>query len=571
MKKFYSFLFAAVALVGFAACNQDFTENVAPENGEMVSFKATIADETRVGLDGLNNTVWVAGDKVMVDEYEFICQSDLETFVCTQPGCSELLSEEYGPVTAVYAGQFNESNEGIVDSKKGSAGAVLEATGSLEEGLSFEIKSAFLKFTTTSEKVSLKIADGSDAIFSHSPILVDDLKLENGFYYVAIEPGTATLYYEVNDVEVKRIENKTFEAGKIYNLGALEPAAEPEMTTVYLVPGAWAGDNAHFAVFYWVGANNTDTLMTKHATKDGVYEVKVAANADGLLFKRLDPSTHQMWNQTVDLTLPTEADKNYFYFETWDNGDGKSTGRWDVDPFAPETPDQASNWCVTGAFCSWSDAGTMVTTTVKNLFVAKNIDLAAYSEFKIKLKGTWDGSIGAGEINYINKNSKVVGYVGSSTNFSAVEAGKYDVYFDALTNNVYLMVAGTDYSTAATQDKNGPMPDMSGVTWGLCGAHNSWGGDDPLVWDGTIGMYVAKSVKLTGDFKVRANKDWGTNFGSGGTITVNKAAATKVSNNGGNCKVTSGTYDVYFWYDKTNLKADGKIWVKTPGSAAPSL
>jgi hypothetical protein len=562
MKKFYSFLFAAVALVGFAACNQDFTENVAPENGEMVSFKATIADETRVGLDGLNNTVWVAGDKVMVDGYEFICQSDLETFVCTQPGCSKLLSEDYGEVTAVYAGRFDASNEGVVDSTKGSAGAVLEATGSLEEGLSFEIKSAFLKFTTTSTKATL-MCEGD--IFSHSPIRVDDLTPENGVYYVAIEPGTATLYYEVNGVMAKRIENKTFEAGKIYNLGALEPVAEPEMTTVYLVPGAWAGDNALFAVFYWVGANNTDTLMTKHATKDGVYEVKVAANADGLLFKRLDPSTHQMWNQTVDLTLPTEADKNYFYFETWgtDATGGKSTGRWDVDPFAPETPNQASNWCVTGAFCSWSDAGTMVTTTVKNLFVAKNIDLAAYSEFKIKLKGTWDGSIGAGAINYINKNSKVVGYVGSSTNFSAVEAGKYDVYFDALTNNVYLMVAGTDYSTAATQDKNGPMPDMSGVTWGLCGAHNSWGGDDPLVWDGTIGMYVAKSVKLTGEFKVRANNSWGEDYGCGGTITVNATAGKAMSRGGGNCKVASGTYDVYF-----DL-ATKKIWVKTPGSAAP--
>lgn len=229
MKKFYSFLFAAVALVGFAACNQDFTENVAPENGEMVSFKATIADETRVGLDGLK-TVWKAGDIVMVDSYEFICQNDLVTFRCTQPGCSVLLSEDYGEVTAVYAGRFDESNIGVVDSTKGSAGALLEATGSLRQGsLSFKIKSAFLKFTTTSEKVYL-MSEGAP-IFSHSPIPVDDLTPEDGVYYVAIEPGTATLYYEVDGVEAKRIENKTFEAGKVYNLGALEP-----VYNVYVLP-----------------------------------------------------------------------------------------------------------------------------------------------------------------------------------------------------------------------------------------------------------------------------------------------------------------------------------------------
>jgi 3'-phosphoadenosine 5'-phosphosulfate (PAPS) 3'-phosphatase len=36
-----------------------------------------------------------------------------------------------------------------------------------------------------------------------------------------------------------------------------------------------------------------------------------------------------------------------------------------------------------------------------------------------------------------------------------------------------------------------------------------------------------------------------------------------MSRGGGNCKVASGTYDVYFDF------ASKKIWVRTPGSAVP--
>ena len=228
MKKFYSFLLAAVALVGFAACNQDFTADIAPESGEMVSFKATIADETRVGLDGLQ-TVWVAGDEVKVDGYTFICQSDLQTFVCNEVGCSELV-EEGRTVEAVYAGKFDLSGEGVIDSTKGTAGAVLKAEGSLTEGtLSFQIKSAFLKFTTSSNVV-LNTANG-DELFSDLPLSVNELTADkDGVYYVAINPVSATLSYSINGIEYKKI-TKTFAAGKIYNLGALEP-----VYNVYVLP-----------------------------------------------------------------------------------------------------------------------------------------------------------------------------------------------------------------------------------------------------------------------------------------------------------------------------------------------
>jgi hypothetical protein len=129
-----------------------------------------------------------------------------------------------------------------------------------------------------------------------------------------------------------------------------------------------------------------------------------------------------------------------------------------------------------------------------------------------------------------------------------------------------MVTEGADYTTVAQQTKEGSGPDTSNYSWGLCGAHNNWGNNDTkLVYDGTIGFHVAKNAKLTGEFKVRADNAWTVNYG-GKTITVDSTSGmVLISNSGGNCKLSkTGTFDVY-WDAKTH-----KIWVKTPGSAAPT-
>lgn len=438
MKKFYSFLLAAVALVGFAACNQDFTADITPESGEMVSFKATIADETRVGLDGLQ-TVWVVGDEVKVDGYTFICQSDLETFVCTEVGCSELL-EEGRTVEAVYAANFDLSGEGVIDSTKGTEGAVLKANGSLTEGaLSFKIQSAFLKFTTTSSNVVLNTANG-DELFSEHPIYVDKLTAaEDGFYYVAINPVSATLSYSIDGVKYKEI-TKTFEAGKIYNLGALEPV---EMTTVYLVPGVWASDNAIFTVYYWDGEYNNEVEMTKDDTKSGVYKADVRATSDGLIFKRLDPTNKKEWNKTADLTLPTDS-KDHYYITGW-----PATGEWKEYV--------VTEWALAGTFNSWSDA-PMTRINASISYVA-NVNLTAYNDqFKVKVNGdaNWTTSYGAG-YGYMMPNRFMTATFGGG-DIAVTVTGAYDIYFDEVNTLIYVVTAGSDYTTAVEQTANGPAP-----------------------------------------------------------------------------------------------------------------
>lgn len=264
--------------------------------------------------------------------------------------------------------------------------------------------------------------------------------------------------------------------------------------------------------------------------------------------------------QTADFTLGT-LDKDYYLLL---NGVVLSfvEDKENPEPEVVQGEPQPSTWALAGDFNSWGDK-VMYTTDVAELFVAKSVTIGAYKEIKVKQVGNWNNSYGGG-INYLNANIWTKAYSGGS-NFSIINAGVYDVYFDNANKRIYVMNEGVDYATATEQSKNGAAPDLSSASWGLCGTHNNWSAPDiQLVWDGTISLYVAKSAKLTGEFKVRANNSWGEDYGCGGTVTVNSATGKSMTRGGGNCKVTSGTYDVYFDLDGK------KIWVRTPGSEAPT-
>ena len=124
-------------------------------------------------------------------------------------------------------------------------------------------------------------------------------------------------------------------------------------------------------------------------------------------------------------------------------------------------PDQPSDWALAGTFNSWADAA-MVTTTVPDLYVIKNVTLEAYAELKIKKKASgadngWGTSYGSASVNYLNKNIWISVQSGGS-NISVVNAGKYDVYFDLTNKKLYLMTSGVAYDSATEQTSNGAAP-----------------------------------------------------------------------------------------------------------------
>ncbi len=395
-------------------------------------------------------------------------------------------------------------------------------------------------------------------------------------------PNISVAQSGVYDIYLEYAEGDGY--GKIYliDAGGDYTVATEQTTDGTLVPdGSEPGDTTSEYKIYVYQYNNSwtavnlyswDTLGNEHTgswpgspstaveTING-YNYLVWTMPFAASNQQLNVILNDGTSQTSDFALGT-LDKDYYLLL-----DGNSISiiedKENPEPEVVQGEPQPSTWALAGDFNSWGDL-VMYTTSTANLFVAKSVEIGAYKEIKVKEVGNWNTNYGVDGVNYLNANvwTKVKSGGG---NFSIVNAGLYDVYFDNANKRIYVMNEGADFSTATEQTANGAAPDLSGAFWGLCGTHNSWSSPDiELTWDGTIALYVARNAGLTGEFKVRANNSWGEDYGCNGTITVDADAGTAMTRGGGNCKVASGTYDVYF-----DLSGK-KVWVRTPGSAAPT-
>lgn len=711
MKKIFNLILAALVIIGAAACTKSDEIVDQTQQGEGLSFYAEIVNgDTRAYIDDTDgdktwNTIWEKDDQVSVrgagKTYTFTY--DGAKFTCTQDGVESIIGETVTISPTVYH---------FADAKAGKRGwsfntAILTFTEGMN--VEFEANTSYFRYTYNGDKpITFTVEDGytgqagtnfvvqgsdSYSVAYNESITFDGGTGEN---FIAFYFGTnkyskgAKLSYSIDGVKCKETTIDLY-VGKVYNLGTLtEP--EPELATVYLVPGVWASDNARFAVYEI--DTQAWTNMTAVEGQTGTYTAKVATS--NIILTRMNPANEvnswdNKWNQTADLVVPTD-DKNCYYITDW--GTDASVGEWHELGYVPpvpsitwalagdfnswgnlimestatanlfvakgvelaagsefkvkdsttwdtsfgrgvtylaansymtviqggndnnisiaqsgtydvyfeylgtnshlylmkanadyktakeqtadgalvpdqpqgETPDQASAWSLSGTLNNWGDTA-MVTTTVKNLFVAKNVKLSAYGAFKVRKNKAWTESYGGG-FKYMNANAYIKVYSGGSDIYNTT-SGTFDIYFDYTNKYLYLVSAGSDYTSVKMQTSEGSAPSPANVSFGLVGAHNSWGGskDTVLTLDTSINVYVAKGAKLTGEFKIRGDNTWGAyNYGaaSGGSVTVGKAISVQNGSNT-NLKVASGTYDVYFSYGKN------KVWVMPVGQVPTDL
>lgn len=113
--------------------------------------------------------------------------------------------------------------------------------------------------------------------------------------------------------------------------------AVPTTKTVYLNTGGdtlWDTDTDNFIAHVWSDvAGYDDILMT--SVGNGIYKAEVNIKYDKVIFARLNSSSTTLgdkwgnvWNQTADLTIPTNG-YNMYTITDWGNGDNKiSGGSW---------------------------------------------------------------------------------------------------------------------------------------------------------------------------------------------------------------------------------------------------
>lgn len=567
-------MLAISVLLGVVACTND-SSNISDDTNEGFSFIASI-DHTRADVinnDGTWQTVWSGDDKLLVtsDSGNFIFTNSKEEparFVSNDAEASTLRNATNIVITTLH------KNGCVVDSYAGKQGLSLkqEYESFPKSGkVSLGIQSAFLRLacdydvTISADAAMFSGANASDYLETSITLKAgDDI-------WVAVAPREekTSIRVVIEEKDVLVVEEIALKPCVIYNLGEIvpettpepEPTPEPENVDVYLVPNdEWRDSGAWFAAYLWEGNEEIDVKLSDD-DGDGIYSAAIPKNMTNIIFCRMNPAYSEfawnyVWKQTVDLKVGL-APNNYYYIT------GADSGLWNSADYNPNPPTtELSKWAVAGTFNNWGDE-TMFTTDVANIFVAQGLKLEEGAKFKIKGVGSWDINYGAGITNLM-PNMYMAG-VASGKNIVIAKSGTYDIYFDSNNLHIYLMEEGVDYTTATEQSVDGE----ESISWGLCGTHNNWGNDGVkdivLVLDQTTGLYVAYNATLTGEFKVRANNAWGNDYGSNNWVIVDDKSGQLMTKSGGNCRCSSGNYDVYF--DLSNAL----IWLRTPGSSAPTM
>ncbi|GGE95367.1 SusE outer membrane protein [Chishuiella changwenlii] len=119
-------------------------------------------------------------------------------------------------------------------------------------------------------------------------------------------------------------------------------------------------------------------------------------------------------------------------------------------------------------------------------------------------------------------------------------------------SNIKIAKTGTYKITMNLNDLTYKIEEFS---WGLVGdaTPNGWDGPDTkLMYDGTIDSWVTTVTMKTGEYKFRQNDKWDVSYGGTDTPGV------LTNENGGNIKITAGTYKITANFNKSTYSAEAQ-------------
>ncbi|MBP5720604.1 MAG: SusE domain-containing protein, partial [Bacteroidales bacterium] len=230
-------------------------------------------------------------------------------------------------------------------------------------------------------------------------------------------------------------------------------------------------------------------------------------------------------------------------------------------------------WGVVGNITGWGgDRADYIMYKNGDYYTVKGIQLAEDSQFKLRYCSGWDVNRGApGDVEPFKVDAgSVVDATQNGKNLGVNVAGKYDIYYNAAEEKLYVMGEGNDPSGAVTPDP--PTPEKP-TAWSIIGTigGSSWDKDFDLTnTEGDIWKYEGLTVTDTDEFKIRANHDWGTNVGgpeeneTSGIDPNNPykvfrpTVGTAFATGGVNIRIgVAGTYNLTFDYAAKTILIEG--------------
>ncbi len=238
MKKFYSFLFAAVALVGFAACNSDSTEEPAPAQqvGKM-EFTANIGEDTKTQLTEGTKVKWCAGDAIAISNGTVVKKYEIKSEMISNNGKTATFEGDpmdgdtfyavypYAEGAAYTDGKWNVTipTEQVAVAGSFADGAAL-AYGEYQDNYTFSFtnENAVLKFQVPAACEMVEFFNGENSV-----VKVEGAMDKDKDYYAVVAPGIPYTFTVRIDGYFSKQSTKALdlEKNKIYNLGVL-PALE---------------------------------------------------------------------------------------------------------------------------------------------------------------------------------------------------------------------------------------------------------------------------------------------------------------------------------------------------------
>lgn len=602
MKKFYSFLVAAVVLMVATSCQKEAVENGFV--GENAEFTASIASgRTELGGTSGRKVMWNANDNIRIytqaNAAGTVFNGDAtaatatakftttENFATSENGYLAVYPENVGvewntstwaydhiATTASYADGVWSIPVGMKSEFFVDKGDVLTA-GSFYEGnafmvaysqnntLSFKAATAFLKFTYTGTEgwpivvfnggcltgnatMKYNTADGSISYegADGTQIALDGLQT-GGVYYVPIYPGTVSGITIMEGMQTLITISKelTFQAGVIYDLDM--PA---NMSPWKMMDSQGAGEPIQMgkAGDYHVATNVTATVNGWVFSKDGDSAVGTALDAAMSTWTM----TASGWEnpimipdgETVDVYLNEDATMYY------------------LAPAGTELANiPAIEYAPYSLYDDWTDATTKM-FIVGDYYVAPNV---------------------AGSDNYtiVDANGDKWGLAADwAENGLWYKTGAFDG-----TKYKYISVASSMYMPASVYiTKDGqwfgvatqyqPLPDVPTVSskYGIAGSHNDWNPNPdattpmyevPSAWGAYDDYYVAYGVEggtlLKFIDKTRVDDLWDGAIGDAGTVVEgwNYTGSENVS-----VPTDVAMYDIY-------LKKDGCMFIALPAGS----
>ena len=189
----------------------------------------------------------------------------------------------------------------------------------------------------------------------------------------------------------------------------------------------------------WMKAysNGSNIIVAKSGTYDVYFEYAEGAEYSKLYLVEADGDYTNAGEQTENgVLIPDE---------------GETPGDETTEPGL------TTEWALVGAFSGWADK-YFVTTADADVVVLANVTMEAAQGFLVRKPSTeWNDKYGAGSVNYIKTNHYITTTQGGA-DMCLETAGTYDIYFNVSTKDIYVMAAGTDYTTATMQTVNGEEP-----------------------------------------------------------------------------------------------------------------